>query len=692
MKIFLICIICITIFSVVGAMNGTVPSYYTWPENSDCIVRTIGGTATTGLRDLYQATFPFHILPSHNITNVWGGYNSFLLLNDENKYIYSGMNTSYMFQPTMLTTNVTQFSNGVLHIMMLLGNGSIYCLDDVNQYGQCTNVPTYDTNVIDVAAYEAVSLYLYANGTLGYRGLAGQGPGVVYTSVQNISIGIYTACACLTNGTIRCFGACGDGQCAIPQLTDYKKICILDVATLIVLNNGTIVCYGNAATCAVYTAFTDVVDCNTFYAINFVTFSNGTLRVVCRSGVTCGASSYSVVPKKIVLSRKSAGLLFDNGTFLMIATTLASTYTEYLLPYDYSGQFLYLDAGDGYTFGVEYDNTLWGWGKQEAAKNQVLGVPVVTDVAYLSCAGDHSIGITANGTAFAWGYNNYGQSTVPAGLQPIINVVACPTFDVLVLQNGSLVIIGKYSTGASIVVPAEVQNVIMADCGSDFIVVLFENHTIYIWGNPTIYLANNSIFVNISSYQQVRKIVASKYHMCGLREDNTVFCRGTDELAPGINTYMQPPIGLGPVFDIAANLLSTLMVVILENHTMITFGEPSANYFLTNFGYDASAINWNNIYQVSMGNTHIMALECGEYIHEFDIFTPINNQTFTNAESVLISSNVTTDFQYQAITMSCWLDDRPVAVNETCIGTQCNYDIGAQRTGEHRLICNATIV
>jgi alpha-tubulin suppressor-like RCC1 family protein len=678
---------------VVGAMNGTVPSYYAWPDNSNCIVRTIGGTATTGLRDLYQGTFPFHILPSHNIIDAWGGFNSFLLLNNENKYIYTGINTSYLFQPTMLsaTANVTKFSNGVLHIMMLLGNGSIYCFDDVNQYGQCTNVPTYDPNVIDVGAYEAVSLFLYANGTLGYRG-GSQGPGVTYTNVQSITLGYYTSCATLTNGTIRCFGACGNGQCAIPPLSDYRKICPLQNANGILFNNGSIACYGYAPDCTIFAGLTDVVDCNTFYVINFFTFSNGTVGVRCKSGQSCGASSYSEVPKKIILTRRNAGLLFNNGTFLIVPSSLDYVYTEHLVPYDYTGQFVYLDAGDGYTFGVKLDNTLWGWGKNEYWINQLFGVPVRTNVVYLSCAKDHSVGIISSGAAFAWGANNYGQSTIPGGLQPIINVAACPTFDILVLQNGSLVIIGKYSTGASIVIPAGIQDVIMADGGNDFIVVLFANHTIYTWGNPTIYLANSTLFDSISTSQGVRKIAASIYHICGLRDNNTVFCWGTEELAPGINTYMQPPVGLGPVLDITANLLSTLMVVILENHTMVTFGEPSANYFLTNFGYSAPAINWNNIYQVSMGNTHIMALECGEYIHEFDIFTPINNQTFTNADSVLISSNVTTDFPYQTITMSCWLDDRPVAVNVTCVGTQCSYDIGAQRTGEHRLVCNATIV
>lgn len=76
-------------------------------------------------------------------------------------------------------------------------------------------------------------------------------------------------------------------------------------------------------------------------------------------------------------------------------------------------------AGTAHSAGVQGDGTLWAWGDGSFGKlgnntstNTSSPVSVVggfTDWLQVSAGSDHTLGIRANGTAWAWGYNLYGR-------------------------------------------------------------------------------------------------------------------------------------------------------------------------------------------------------------------------------------------------------------------------------------------
>jgi hypothetical protein len=45
-------------------------------------------------------------------------------------------------------------------------------------------------------------------------------------------------------------------------------------------------------------------------------------------------------------------------------------------------------------------------------------------VREISCGSDHIVAIKADGSVVAWGSNAYGQSSVPTGLGPVLQIAA----------------------------------------------------------------------------------------------------------------------------------------------------------------------------------------------------------------------------------------------------------------------------
>jgi alpha-tubulin suppressor-like RCC1 family protein len=76
-------------------------------------------------------------------------------------------------------------------------------------------------------------------------------------------------------------------------------------------------------------------------------------------------------------------------------------------------------AGNSHSLGVRANGTLWAWGLNSSGRlgdnttiNRLSPVSVVggfTDWIEASAGGDHSLGVRANGTLWAWGFNGEGR-------------------------------------------------------------------------------------------------------------------------------------------------------------------------------------------------------------------------------------------------------------------------------------------
>jgi alpha-tubulin suppressor-like RCC1 family protein len=77
-----------------------------------------------------------------------------------------------------------------------------------------------------------------------------------------------------------------------------------------------------------------------------------------------------------------------------------------------------VSAGGGHSMGIKADGTLWAWGWNNYGQlgdgtntDRNTPVQVGSDTYWtdVSAGGYHSMGIKADGTLWAWGWNNYGQ-------------------------------------------------------------------------------------------------------------------------------------------------------------------------------------------------------------------------------------------------------------------------------------------
>lgn len=142
----------------------------------------------------------------------------------------------------------------------------------------------------------------------------------------------------------------------------------------------------------------------------------------------------------------------------------------------------------------------------------------------LAAGGFHSVAITANHTVVAWGDNTYGQLNVPAGLTNVYSVAAGFYDSVAVNGDGTMAAWGRYydaGTASAVInasVPAGVNGIVEAAAGSDFIVALNEFGKVAAWGD---WLAGS--FTNVpANLNNVYAVAAGMNHSMALQNGRVV--------------------------------------------------------------------------------------------------------------------------------------------------------------------------
>ncbi len=304
----------------------------------------------------------------------------------------NGQNGDFRTTPGLVgsLTNVRALAAGNEHTCALLGDGTVSCWGK-NDFGQ----------VGDGTA-----------GSSAFRASPAKVIGVARATA--VSAGGYTSCALIEGGAVRCwglnsFGQVGDGTLGAGQnrstaatvlgLGDASSISVGSSHACAVVSNGTVRCWG----------------ANTFGQLGDGTTENRASAVQLRNlmsvaGVSAGGGHTCTIGsgRAFCLGANNAGQL-GNGT------SVSSTSALEVVGLSSVGT---LSAGSAHTCAILADKTARCWGANsdgQLGNATFLGAESPVAVKGLSngflvtAGGGHTCAILADRTARCWGRNSYGQ-------------------------------------------------------------------------------------------------------------------------------------------------------------------------------------------------------------------------------------------------------------------------------------------
>jgi len=157
-----------------------------------------------------------------------------------------------------------------------------------------------------------------------------------------------------------------------------------------------------------------------------------------------------------------------------------NTYGQCDVPENYN--YAAISCGPYHNLGLKADGSLraWGWDNY----NQCSDTPAGNDFVVIAAGGFHNLALRSDGSLVAWGYNAYGQCDVPSG-NDFVAIGAGTYQNVAVRSDGSLVAWGDNSEGQCNV-PAG-NDFVDAGTGHGYGAALKSDGSLFAWGNSNPY-------------------------------------------------------------------------------------------------------------------------------------------------------------------------------------------------------------
>jgi len=370
-------------------------------------------------------------------------------------------------QPVFKVSTCTNLPNATTY------NGRMVYVDDENKYyyavqGAWNSDFSTFSHAVSCQAYVWGRNY---NGVLGDNTTVNKSSPISvlggFTDWRQVSAGYQHSLGLRTNGVLYAWGCNGQGRLgdncttnrsspvSVVGFTDWCQAAAGRNSTLAVRTNGSAWAWGSnesgqlgdnttvskSSPVSVVGGFTDWCQISSGYKYSLALRSGGTLWAWGYNGsgrlgdnsATNRSSPVSVVGGFTDWCNISAGhthsaAVRTNGTAFAwgrnnywqignggntsaSSPTQVSTYTDWIQ----------VSAGNNFTLGVRSNGTAWGWGSTRYGQigvnkggNYCCITPAsivggFTDWCRASAGFRHSLGVRTNGTAWAWGDNNYGQ-------------------------------------------------------------------------------------------------------------------------------------------------------------------------------------------------------------------------------------------------------------------------------------------
>jgi alpha-tubulin suppressor-like RCC1 family protein len=221
----------------------------------------------------------------------------------------------------------------------------------------------------------------------------------------------------------------------------------------------------------------------------------------------------TMVPTPVISAPKTSRLISTNRSGQIVS------WGSMVLPYVKSGtRFISIAAGGEHSLGVTSDGSVIAWGRNLSGESTVPdGLSNVIAVA----AGGRSnkgfsVALRGDGRVFAWGDNDIFQTTVPAGLSNVV-AISAGTDHCLALKNDGTVVGWGFNEDGKTQSPPGLSNVVAIAAGAEHSVALRSDGTVIAWGR------NQWGQTNVpSGLSNVVSICSGSYFGLALRKDGKV--------------------------------------------------------------------------------------------------------------------------------------------------------------------------
>jgi len=190
---------------------------------------------------------------------------------------------------------------------------------------------------------------------------------------------------------------------------------------------------------------------------------------------------------------------------------------------------------------LKSDGKVVAWGFNHYGQTTVPST--LSGVSKIAVGTDHMLALKSNGTVVAWGRNDQNQCKVPAGLTGVVAIDAATYGSVALKSNGTVVAWGS-STYTSI--PPGLTGVAAIAVNESGGLALKGDGTLVFWGSGSV----GTLPPGLSG---ITGIAMGEYHAVALKNDGTLVCWGDEYYGE-----CTVPVGLGPVNKVYADRYRTL--------------------------------------------------------------------------------------------------------------------------------------
>ena len=472
-------------------------------------LKSDGTVVGWGSSDYRETSLP---ASATNVVAVAAGFYSSLVLKADGTVAAWGYNGYNLTNVPASVTNGVAISEGYLHSMVLRADGTVVAWG-YGIYGQ-TNVPALATNIVAIAAGGLHCLALKADGVVVAWGDNTYGQTNVPASVTNvvaISAGIHHSLALRADGSVVAWGEGIYGETNVPSFAQTRFA-----------DNNPV----NTNVAGMYTLTYSYTN-----NLGFVVATNRTVAVVDAAPVIVSqpASLTALVGAVAQLNVSATGVprsyqwYWQNHGAIAGATNAALAWSQLAV----SNAGIYYVVVSNPLGSVTSRKALvapqtWQLNGASPVTNQLYaaftdpGVALTTPVVAIAAGGYHNLVLKADGTVVAWGWNQAGQTDVPASATNVVSVAAGFVSSMVLKTDGSVV-----AWGMNEYVPVSGTNMVAVATGYAYDLALKADGTVAAWG------ANDFGQMSVpASATNVVSIVAGSYHGLALKADGTVVAWG----------------------------------------------------------------------------------------------------------------------------------------------------------------------